>query len=95
MTNEELKKLAKSLMFEMEDSELETLSKEFEIILKQMALVENYEGISEVEPKVFPNIPEAAEFRDDEVGESLTVDEILSNAKSTLKNQVKVPKVVE
>ena len=37
---EKLKKYAKLLMFDMKEEEYETLQEEFEIILKQMDLIE-------------------------------------------------------
>lgn len=92
-----LKKYANKLMFDMEDSQYSTLQEEFDIILKQMDLIGNIPNISNVEPMFFPFINEDVELREDVVIENdeLTVDEVLMNAKSVSKDQVKVPKVVE
>lgn len=94
---EKLKKYANKLMFDMEDSEYETLQEEFDIILKQMDLIGKIENIKDVEPLFFPFKNTDAILREDEddEGETLTVDEVLSNAKNVLKDQIKVPKVVE
>lgn len=94
---EKLKKYANKLMFDMEDSEYETLQEEFDIILKQMDLIGKIENIKDVEPLFFPFKNTDAVLREDEddEGETLTVDEVLSNAKNVLKDQIKVPKVVE
>ena len=94
---EKLKKYANKLMFDMEDSQYSTLQEEFDIILKQMDLIGNIPNISNVEPMFFPFINEDVELREDAVIENdeLTVDEVLMNAKSVSKDQVKVPKVVE
>lgn len=94
---EKLKKYANKLMFDMEDSQYSTLQEEFDTILKQMDLISNIPNIINVEPMFFPFINEDVELREDVVIENdeLTVDEVLMNAKSVSKDQVKVPKVVE
>ena len=94
---EKLKNYANKLMFDMEDSQYSTLQEEFDTILKQMDLISNIPNISNVEPMFFPFINEDVELREDVVIENdeLTVDEVLMNAKSVSKDQVKVPKVVE
>lgn len=94
VTKEKLKKYASKLMFDMKDEEYETLLKEFDVILKQMDLIGEIDDISTVEPMTFPFVTYEATLREDEQKESLSVDEILKNAKQTLNDQVKVPKVV-
>ena len=54
VSKSELEILAKKLMFEMKDSEYETLEKEFDIILKQMDLIGNIKDIDKVSPMTFP-----------------------------------------
>lgn len=90
-----LKKYARLLMFEMNDEEYTTLQEEFDVILKQMDLIGNIENIDEVEPMTFPFKNTDATLREDEVGDYLTVGEVLSNAKYQVNDQVKVPRVVE
>ncbi|MDD3187169.1 MAG: Asp-tRNA(Asn)/Glu-tRNA(Gln) amidotransferase subunit GatC [Bacilli bacterium] len=91
----DLEKYAEKLMFKMNDEEYKTLQDEFDIILKQMDLIDRIDGISEVEPMMFPFITYKAKLRDDVVKEELTVDEVLSNTRHQVSDQVKVPKVVE
>ncbi len=96
MVNKEmLEKYAEKLMFRMSDEEYVTLENEFDIILKQMELIGNINGISDVEPMIFPFVTYDASLREDVDKEPLTVDEVLSNTKHQVKDQVKVPKVVE
>ena len=95
MNKETLVMLANKLMFTMEDSEYDTLLEEFDVILKQMDLIGNIDGISNVEPMVYPFELSDVCLREDIVSEELEIDEILSNSGSTLYNQVKLPKVVE
>lgn len=92
---EKLKKYARLLMFEMEEEEYTTLQEEFNTILKQMELIEKIDGIEKVEPMAFPFKNTDATLREDEVGDYLTVGEVLENAKHQVNDQVKVPRVVE
>ena len=82
-------------MFDMSDEEYETLQQEFDIIIKQMELISKIEKIEAVEPMTFPFITGEAKLREDKVAEYLTVDEVLSNTKHQVDDQVKVPRVVE
>ena len=77
------------------DGEWETLSKEFDVILKQMDLIGEIPNISEVEPMTYPFPVDSATLREDTVSEELEIDDILKNSGEVLYNQVKLPKVVE
>ena len=91
-----LENYAEKLMFRMKDDELNTLENEFDTILKQMKLIENIKGIEKVNPMTFPFITYEAKLRSDlESSDSLSVDEVVSNTKHVVKDQIKVPKVVE
>ena len=95
MEKEKLRDYAKKLMFDMEEEEYKTLQEEFDVILKQMDLIGKIPNISEVEPMTFPFKNDDARLREDEVGDYLTVGEVLSNVKHQIDDQVKVPKVVD
>ena len=92
---EMLKKYAKLLMFDMKEEEYETLQEEFDIILKQMDLIEQIPNIKDVVPMTFPFINTDASLREDEVKDYLTTGEVLANTKHQVDDQVKIPKVVE
>lgn len=92
---EKLKKYAKLLMFDMKEEEYETLQEEFDIILKQMDLIEQIPNIKDVKPMTFPFINTDARLREDEVKDYLTTGEVLANTKHQVDDQVKIPKVVE
>ena len=92
---EKLKKYARLLMFDMDEEEYTTLQEEFDTLLKQMDLIGQIEGIEKVEPMTFPFKNTDATLREDEVGDYLTVGEVLANAKHQVSDQVKVPRVVE
>ena len=95
MNKEKLEVLVDKLMFTMNDSEYETLSDEFETILKQMDLIGKIQNINEVEPMFYPFELDNVTMREDKVEDELNIDEILLNSSDTLYNQVKLPKVVE
>ena len=92
---EKLKDYANKLMFDMDDSEYSVLQDEFETILKQMDLIGNIPNIESVSPMTVPFKNMDASLREDEVGDYLTVSEVLENAKHQVNDQVKVPKVVD
>lgn len=92
---EKLKDYANKLEFDMEESEYLTLQSEFEVLLKQMELIGNIEGLNKIEPMDFPYKLESSYLREDDVDMILSTEEALMNAKDTKDNYVKVPKVVE
>lgn len=97
VNKEILKDAANRLMFDMKDEEYDTLLKEFEIIIKQLKLMDDIEGIENVEPMSFPYIDESFSLlrNDEAVKETLVKkEEMLNNAKETKDGQVKLPKVV-
>ena len=94
VTKEKLKDYAAKLMFDMDDAGYERTLEEFETVEKHMALIGEIEGIENVEPMTFPYVIYHSSLREDEAKECLTNEEVLSNAKETKANQVKVPKVV-
>lgn len=94
VTKEKLKDYAGKLMFDMDDQGYDRTLEEFETVEKHMAFIGEIEGIENVEPMTFPYIIYHATFREDEAKNCLTNEEVLSNAKDTKADQVKVPKVV-
>lgn len=95
VTKEMLKDYAGKLMFDMNDSEYETLEKEFDVILKQMDLIGKIEGIADIKPMTFPYESFDIELRDDEEHNNIPVEDALRNAGATKGREIKVPKVVE
>lgn len=94
VNREVLKDAALRLMFDMSDEQYETLEKEFEIIIKQMSLIGEIDGVDEVEPMKFPFNVTTDYLREDVAETPLTKEEVLSNAKDVLDGQIKLPKVV-
>ena len=94
ITREEIQDYALKLMFKMKDNEFESFEKEFETILKHMDLIGDIEGIEDVEPMVFPFRNKDAKLRKDIANHDLSTDDAVKNAKETIYDEVKVPKVV-
>ena len=97
MDKKTLDSLAKRLMFEMNEEEYDTLSKEFDITLKQMELLNNIKDIDKVEPMFYPFDLELDDsvLREDVFSNEICFDDMKVNVKEYEGNKVKVPKVVE
>ena len=67
---------------------------EFEIIDRNIDLINKIPGLSEVEPMTHCLDDFEYELREDEVEESITLDEFLKNCDDYIDAEVKVPKVV-
>ncbi len=96
MTRDRLEILAKKLMFEMNDLEYETLEREFEIILKQMDLIDGIKDIDNVVPMTYPFDLELDDsyLRDDISNNEICFDDMKINVKDYENEKIKVPKVV-
>jgi aspartyl/glutamyl-tRNA(Asn/Gln) amidotransferase C subunit len=82
------------LMFVMTDSQYEVLINEFGILLKQMALIGNIDGVDALTPMTFPFQIQSHGLRVDDVGKTLTQQEATRNAQHVSEGQIKLPKVV-
>ena len=82
------------LLFVMTDSQYEVLMNEFDILLKQMALIGKIDGVDALTPMTFPFQVKGHGLRDDQVGVTLTQQEATSNAHHVSEGQIKLPKVV-
>ena len=89
-----LKDYSKKLMFTMKEEEYSTLKDEFDILLKQVELIDSVPGIKDYEPMSYPFPLEESYLREDEVTMSLSSEEAFSNCKDVKENSVSVPKVV-
>lgn len=94
ITRENIQDYALKLMFKMKDEEFDAFEKEFETILKHMDLIGKIDGIEKVEPLVFPFKNDNVSLRKDIGVNTLTTDEALKNAKETIYDEVKVPRIV-
>ena len=97
ITRDVLDKLAKKLMFKMNEEEYQTLESEFDIILKQMKFIDKIDGIENVNPMTFPFDLELDDndLREDICNNEIDFNDMVINVKDYDDNRVKVPKVVE
>ena len=90
-----LKEAANKLMFDMSESEYETLLEEFEIITKQMELITEIPGVDDAIPMTFPFDVYVTYLREDIPTEPLSREEALKNADEVVDGQIRLPKVVK
>lgn len=87
---------ANKLMFRLDDNQVQKLMREFDVINRQMDLINEIKGIESVEPMVFPYVDYKAVLRsDDDSDEGEPIENLLSNAKEVSGREIRVPKVVE
>lgn len=92
---EVLKDAAKRLLFDMSESEYETLLKEFNIVTKQMSIIGSNSEIEKYEPMAFPFECSTSYLREDVPEEPLSREEALKNSKRKIGGQIKLPQVVQ
>ena len=97
ITRDKLEEYAKKLMFKMNEDEYKTLEDEFEVILGQMAIIDNIKDIDSVEPMTYPFDLKLDDsyLREDIDNNEICFDDMKINVKEYENNMVKVPKVVE
>ena len=88
-------KFAKDLLFELTPLENKSVLDEFEVIKENMDSILKIDGLDKVDPMTHPLEYDDVVLRSDEVGEELSVEEVLSNSKDKTLEEVIVPKVVE
>ena len=86
---------ANKLLIGLSSEERKMIQEEFDDIEKSMELINNIDGIKDVEPLSYPFEMELTDLRsDDEVDEEIPIDILLRNAGKTDGREVEVPKVV-
>ena len=92
-TKELINDYADKLLIGLTDEETDTISEEFEVIEKNMDLINEIEGISEVEPQHYPFIIEANTRNGKEIVNE-NIEDILKNCDKVSDREIEVPKVV-
>lgn len=92
--NEKLiKDYADKLLIGLNDEETKTILSEFDVIEKNMDLINKIDGISEVEPQHYPFDIESNP-RDGLEVENENIEDILKNSDKVSDREIEVPKVV-
>ena len=88
-------KYAKDLLIGLTDKERDMIQEEFDVIEKNINLINEIPNIKDVEPLSYPFEMYVDDLRsDDEVGEQIDIEELLSNCDVVEGREVEVPKVV-
>lgn len=94
-TKDEIINYADKLLIGLSDEEANTILDEFSVIDKNIDQINEIPNLKDVEPAFMPFDLYVASFREDEVKESVDIDDILLNTKDKDGREIKVPKVVE
>ena len=95
VNKEVLKTAANKLMFDMSEEQYDNLVAEFTILIKQMDLIGQIEGVDSAEPMTFPFDVTTSYLREDVPSEPLDRDEALKNSADVVDGQIRLPKVVK
>ena len=94
-TKEMVDDYADKLLIGLTEEENKMVLEEFEVIDKTIDIINEIQGIKEVEPMTHPIDDFVYELREDEVEESIPISDLLQNCDDILGREVRVPKVVE
>ena len=93
-TKEMVNDYADKLLIGLTEEENKMVLEEFDIIDKQIDIINEIDGIEDVEPMTHALDDFNYVLREDEVEESVPIDELLLNCDDTDGSEVKVPRVV-
>jgi len=94
-TKETINELASTLLFAINDDEVDFLLEELEFLKSKMDAISNIENIQSVEVQTHPfDLYETALREDDNSEEGTAIDLLLANAKNIQNREIEVPKVV-
>ena len=88
-----IKEYADKLLIGLTDEETKTILDEFEVIEKNMDLINEIDGISDVTPQHYPYELEANPRSGKEIIDD-SIDDILKNCDKVSDREIEVPKVV-
>lgn len=93
-TKEMVDDYADKLLIGLTEEENKMVLDEFDIIDKQINIINEIPGIENVEPMTHTLDDFSYELREDVVEESIPIEELLQNCKNSTAREVQVPKVV-
>ena len=92
---ETLKTAAHKQMFEMSEEQYKKLLDEYDVIVSQMKLISEIDGVDEAEPMTFPFEVSNSFLREDASFNPIPREEMLKNTKDVSNGQVKIHRVVK
>ena len=94
-TKEKINKYASDLLIGLTEEERKMIQDEFDTIEKNMDLINEIPNIKDIEPLSYPFEMCVDDLRDDDdVGDKVDIDDLLSNCDVVEGREVEVPKVV-
>lgn len=93
-TSEMVDDYAEKLLIGLTDEENKMVLDEFEIIDQNIDIINEIEGISEIEPMTHALDDFVFSLREDEAKESIPIEDALRNAGKVEGREIEVPKVV-
>ena len=93
-TREMVNDYADKLLIGLTEEENKMVLDEFEIIDKNIDIINEIEGIEKVEPMSWCLDDFEYELREDEIEESIPVEKLFQNCDDYVGNEIRVPKVV-
>lgn len=94
-TKEMVTNYADKLLIGLTEEETNMVLEEFDIIDKNIDLINEIPNIEQVEPMTHCLDNFIYELREDEIEESVDIDDLLANCDDSSNDEVRVPKVVE
>ena len=94
-TSEMVDDYADKLLIGLTEEENKMVLDEFDIIDQNINIINEIEGIEDVEPMSHCLDDFSYELREDVIEESVDIDSVLQNCDDYINDEVKVPKVVE
>ena len=94
-TKEMVNDYADKLLIGLTEEENKMVLDEFDVIDQNINIINEIDNLETVEPMTHCLDDFVATFDEDEVEESVNIDELLSNCDSHINDEIKVPKVVE
>lgn len=94
-TKEMVNDYADKLLIGLTEEENKMVLDEFDIIDKNINIINEIDNLDQVEPMTHCLDDFEAKFQEDEVEKSVDIDELLNNCDSHINDEIKVPKVVE
>lgn len=94
MNKEEIKELARDIMFDVTDQEATDIENEFKTLDKMLEFFDSIDTTN-VEEMVYPFSDATAYLRDDETSNVISQNDAMANVCKTKQGHVVVPKVVK
>ena len=94
ITREKIRELANKLLIDLNEEEVDLIESEFGVIKDNMELINEIDGLSEVEPAFAPFDLYASSMREDEAEDSPDIENLLKNTGKRSGNEIEVPRVV-